>query len=122
VTAVVTLVKRRAILQQLAASSGLEVRKAEAIFNEVFLQQAVSIQAVLQGLSQPSVAASEGRELTRVAAGLLVSSARRETDSAPASTPTIQSPEEILTLPLNAATLITKGAEDANLPKGRTQA
>ncbi len=122
VTAVVSLVKRRAILQQLAASSGLDRGNAEAIFNEVFIQQAVSIQALLQGLSQPSAEASDARELSRVASSLIVPSARRETDSTPASAASIQASEEVLKLPLNAATLMTTSGHAANLPKGRTQA
>jgi hypothetical protein len=122
VTAVVTLVKRGAIVQQFAASSGLEVRKAEAIFNQVFIQQAVSIQARLQGLSHPSVAASESRELDRVVTGLLAPAAWGETASTPASTASIQPPDEVLKLPLNAATLMTRGPDDGNLPKGRTRA
>jgi hypothetical protein len=122
VTAVATLVKRRAILQQLAASSGLEVPKAEAIFNQVLIQQAVSIQALLQGFSQPSVEASELRELSRIASGLLVSSARRETDSTRTSTASIQPSGQVLKLPLNAAALMTTSGNDANLPKGHTQA
>jgi len=122
VTAVVTLVKRRAILKKLADSSGLDMGTAEAIFNEVFIQQAVSIQALLQGLSQPSAGASEARELSRMATGLVFSSARRELDSAPASTASMPVSEEVLKLPLNAATLVTTSGNDANLPKGRTQA
>lgn len=122
VTAVVTLVKRRAILQQFAASSGLDMGKAEAIFNQVFIQQAVSIQALLQGLSQPAAAASEARDLGRMATGLIVSSARRELDLTPASTTSAPASEEILNLPVSAATLMASGGNAANLPKGRTQA
>ena len=122
VTAVVTLIKRRSILQQLAASSGLDTGTAEAIFNEVFIQQAISIQALLQGLSQPSAGASEAQELNRIAAGLIFSSARSELDSEPASTASIPAAKDVLELPLNPAALMTTVGNGADLSKGRTRA
>jgi len=118
---VVSLVKRRTILPQLAASSGLDEGNAEAIFNQVFLQQAVTIQALLQGLSQPSVAATENPEFSREAAGFQFASSLTERSSLPDSSGSIQQVSEVFKLPL-AETFIGKGDTRSSLAKNRTQA
>ena len=108
-TAMVSLAKRKAILQQLAASSGLDEGNAEDIFNQVLLQQALKIQAVLQGLPHPSTAATQNQECSRVATGFQVASSIGERSSAPDSTASVQQVAEVFELPIAAETLIRKG-------------